>query len=48
MMNTVNASTGFTGFQLKTGKSPRLIPPLVPAEGPQSKEDIDVCALIVM
>ncbi|KIJ50275.1 hypothetical protein M422DRAFT_88413, partial [Sphaerobolus stellatus SS14] len=29
-MNTVNASTGFSPFQLKTGRSPRLIPPLVP------------------
>jgi hypothetical protein len=31
IMNTVNASTGFTPFQLKTGRSPRLIPPLAPA-----------------
>ena len=30
ILNTVNASTGFTGFQLKTGHSPRIIPPLVP------------------
>lgn len=29
MMNTVNASTGFSGFQLKMGFSPRLIPPLI-------------------
>lgn len=29
-MNTVNASTGFSPFQLKSGRSPRLIPPLVP------------------
>ncbi|PBK68393.1 hypothetical protein ARMSODRAFT_887842 [Armillaria solidipes] len=29
-MNTVNASTGFSGFQLCMGRSPRLIPPLVP------------------
>ncbi|KIJ50025.1 hypothetical protein M422DRAFT_94605, partial [Sphaerobolus stellatus SS14] len=28
-MNTVNASTGFMPFQLKTGRSPHLIPPLV-------------------
>lgn len=26
-MNTVNASTGFSGFQLKMGRSPRLVPP---------------------
>jgi ''chromo'' (CHRromatin Organisation MOdifier) domain./Integrase core domain. len=30
MMNTVNASTGYSGFQLLMGRSPRLIPPLVP------------------
>lgn len=30
IMNMVNASTGFTPFQLKTGQSPRLIPPLAP------------------
>jgi len=29
-MNTVNASTGFSPFQLKTGRSPRLIPPIAP------------------
>jgi hypothetical protein len=30
IMNTVNASTGFSPFQLRMGHSPRLIPPLVP------------------
>ena len=30
MMNSVNASTGFTNFQIRMGRSPRLIPPLVP------------------
>jgi hypothetical protein len=30
MMNMVNASTGFSGFQLRMGWSVRLIPPLVP------------------
>ncbi|KAF9550320.1 hypothetical protein CPC08DRAFT_647956 [Agrocybe pediades] len=29
-MNTVNTSTGFSPFQLKTGRSPRIIPPLLP------------------
>jgi hypothetical protein len=29
MMNTVNGSTGFSGFQLWLGYSPRIIPPLV-------------------
>jgi hypothetical protein len=30
MMNTVNASSGYSGFQLHSGHSPRIIPPLVP------------------
>lgn len=34
IMNTVNASTGFSGFQLKLGRSPRVIPPLVPTDLP--------------
>lgn len=28
-MNTVNKSTGFSPFQLRMGRSPRLIPPLI-------------------
>ncbi|KAF8832209.1 hypothetical protein HHX47_DHR1001661 [Lentinula edodes] len=30
IMNTVNSSIGMSGFQLRSGFSPRLIPPLVP------------------
>jgi hypothetical protein len=33
-MNTVNAATGFSPFALKSGHSPRLIPPLVDALAP--------------
>ena len=40
IMNTVNASTGFTPFQLKTGRSPRIIPPLVP-DSPSTREASD-------
>ena len=29
-MNTVNASTNFSGFQLHLGRAPRVIPPLIP------------------
>ena len=32
MMNMVNKSTGFTPFQLRLGRSPRIIPPLLPAK----------------
>jgi hypothetical protein len=40
MMNTQNASTGLTGFQLRMGLSPRVIPPLVeaPISTPESPE----------
>src|SRR5882757_1210766 len=30
MMNSVNGSTGFSGFQIRMGRSPRVIPPLIP------------------
>lgn len=38
MMNTKNASTGLSGFQLRLGCSPRVIPPLVTAEPEPSTE----------
>jgi hypothetical protein len=34
IMNSVNASTGFLGFQLHLGWSPRVIPPIVPNDLP--------------
>jgi transposase InsO family protein len=30
IMNTINASTGYSPFQMRFGKSPRLLPPLIP------------------
>jgi hypothetical protein len=39
IMNTVNASTGFSGFQLHIGRSPRIIPPLIPTELPAELQD---------
>jgi hypothetical protein len=33
IMNTVNASTGMSPFQLHIGRSPRTLPPLVPRTG---------------
>ncbi|RDB19147.1 hypothetical protein Hypma_014227 [Hypsizygus marmoreus] len=38
-MNTVNASTGFSPFQLKSAFSPRLLPPLVPRDHALEPED---------
>lgn len=32
IMNTANSSTGFSPFQLKTGRSPRVIPPIAPLD----------------
>ena len=29
-MNLVNASTGFSNFQLRLGRSPHIIPPIIP------------------
>ncbi|KDQ54032.1 hypothetical protein JAAARDRAFT_106478, partial [Jaapia argillacea MUCL 33604] len=31
-MNTINSSTGFTPFQLRMGRSPHIIPPLLTSE----------------
>ena len=30
IMNTINKSTGFSGFQLQMGRAPRVLPPLIP------------------
>ncbi|KAG6862909.1 hypothetical protein C0991_009536 [Blastosporella zonata] len=37
-MNTVNASTSFSGFQLKSGFSPQILPPMVT---PESRPALD-------
>ncbi|KIJ42625.1 hypothetical protein M422DRAFT_145415, partial [Sphaerobolus stellatus SS14] len=44
--NTINASTGFSPFQLKTGHSPRIIPPLVPAPADASAAEISAREII--
>jgi hypothetical protein len=41
IMNTVNASTGFSGFQLRMGRCPRIIPLLVPERLPTELTDVD-------
>ncbi|KIM75262.1 hypothetical protein PILCRDRAFT_79234 [Piloderma croceum F 1598] len=38
-MNTVNASTDFSGFQLHFGRSPHIIPPMVPSNLPTDMAD---------
>lgn len=48
MMNTVNASTGFTGFQLRMGRSPRVMPPIVPRiDGLRVDLDTEKAELII-
>ena len=42
MMNTVNKSTGYTPFQLRLGKSPRVLPPLIP--GPPNPSAVHIRA----
>ncbi|KAG8842896.1 hypothetical protein FRB96_004611, partial [Tulasnella sp. 330] len=37
IMNMLNTSTGFSPFQLKLGRSPHLIPPIVPDGSPTAK-----------
>jgi hypothetical protein len=44
-MNTINASTGFSPFQLRMGRSPRVIPPLICSEG-NDLTDIRATAVI--
>ena len=46
LMNTVNKSTGFTPFQLRMGRCPRVIPPLVPAKSSATVTDIDAWHVI--
>jgi hypothetical protein len=44
MMNTVNTSTGFSGFQLRMGHSPHLLPPLIDQRLTLMTEDVDEIA----
>lgn len=45
-MNTINKSTGFTPFQLRMGRSPRIIPPLILAKSSATMTDIDAWHII--
>ena len=46
IMNTVNASTGFSPFHLKMGRSPCLIPPLTPASTMVTTAEVDAPQII--
>ena len=46
IMNTVNKSTGFSPFHLRTGRSPRIIPPITPGIRARATKDVDVVQLI--
>jgi hypothetical protein len=45
-MNTINKSTGYSPFQLKTGRSPRLIPPLVTPDTGVEAEDVAAADIV--
>ena len=46
IMNTVNSSTGFSPFHLKTGRSPRVIPPLTLASSTPTAAEADARQII--
>lgn len=46
IMNTVNRSTGYSPFQLKYGRSPRIVQPLVDTPPRPSREHISACEVI--
>ena len=49
LMNTVNASTGFSGFQVWLGQSPRFMPPIVNhADLPEELRNTNEAALAEM
>jgi hypothetical protein len=47
LMNTINASTKYSPFQLRMGRSPRLLPPLVPSSVPVEPSAINAADLIL-
>ncbi|EEB95549.1 hypothetical protein MPER_05463, partial [Moniliophthora perniciosa FA553] len=47
MMTTVIASTGFSGFQLRLGRSPRVIPPLSDAQLTSQDDDVRTAADVI-
>jgi len=48
IMNSVNASTNFSGFQLHLRRSPRIIPPIIPLTLPDELIDAGKLALTVI
>ena len=46
MMNSVNKSTGFSPFQLRLGRSPRILPPLIRTNHPENAGEISAREMI--
>src|SRR6267154_1620525 len=50
-MNSINTSTGFSNFQIRLSRSPRIIPPIVPNNlahsPPKEEETIQAQSLII-
>jgi hypothetical protein len=48
IMNSVNASTNFSAFQLHLGRSPRVIPPLIDVAIPPNQNDSEKTAMAII
>jgi hypothetical protein len=48
IMNTVNALTGYSGFQFYLGRSPWVIPPLIPGNLPKELQDAATTVTLLM
>jgi hypothetical protein len=48
IMNSVNASTGFSGFQIRMGRSPRIIPPLIQGTTAEDSSEMAAARSIVI
>ena len=46
VLSTVNSSTGYTPFHLKTGRSPQVIPPLIPPLTTATTAEVDAQQII--
>src|ERR1700678_4146775 len=46
IMNSINKSTGFSGFQLQMGRSPQILPPLLPHFNPEDNDEIAAMEII--
>jgi len=48
IMNSINKLTGFSPFQLHMGRSPRILPPLIPSVPPVAQTPLEISARTLM